>query len=166
MNEAKLKKIVTQLLRDLKAFKRLRDFTINIIVNEAQNKDSSISDLTDDTGLDEETNLKIASGDNEELYAYNSLYILIYESMLDNVISLNKLLEKPNKKLLEIDQIRQKEFITVKEFEILFGYSSQWQAQRRSKLHDPLPRATENKRKILYNTEEVRKWIENNVLRQ
>jgi len=170
MNEKKLKSTIYQLLENLQSIKILRDTTINLMVENELNKVCGISsevnkNNTDDSGFSDAMKLKIATKGNKPLYDIQTQNNSLDESVLDNVISLNRLLEKPNKKLLEIDQIRQKELITVKEFEILFGYSSQWQTQKRSNLRDPLPRVSENKKKILYNAEEVRKWIENNVLR-
>ena len=170
MNDTQLKKIVTELLKDLKSIRDLRNTTINIMVEDELNKVCGIfSEVNEaksnDTGFSDAMKLKIATKGNKSLYAIQTLYNNVYNSMLDNVISLNKLLEKPNKKLLEIDQIRQKEFITTKEFEKLYGYSVQWQTQKRSNIHDPLLTVSGKNKKILYNTDEVKKWLDNNVLR-
>jgi hypothetical protein len=170
MNDSKLKQTVAQLLKDLKSIRDLRDTTINMMVENELNKICGISsDVNEknanDTGFSEAMKLKIATKGNKSLYTIQTLYNNVYNSMLNNVISLNKLLEKPNKKLLEIDQIRQKEFITAKEFEILYGYSVQWQTQKRSNIHYPLPIVSEKNKKILYNAIEVKKWLDNNVFR-
>ena len=84
-----------------------------------------------------------------------------YQKIQDMLNNLNSKLKKPQKNIIDIKNINDKEFISVKEFTILYGYSAAWQSQKRSKIHDPLPRVSEGTNKILYSSIAIKKWFEN-----
>lgn len=78
-------------------------------------------------------------------------------------------LEDENKKLTLTDEqyktwleSKETQYITTKQFEILYGLSSRQQKGLRTKINDPLPcvKLLENSN-ILYNRYEVEKWLEN-----
>jgi len=53
------------------------------------------------------------------------------------------------------------EYITTAQFEERFGLSKAQQKSLRSKIYDPLPHTIPNGKTILYEPEEVKKWLEN-----
>lgn len=62
----------------------------------------------------------------------------------------------------DIRRIQAKKYISVKEFTVIYGYSSEWKRNRRGKLYNRLPFRQEKKGgKILYNVEEVEIWFKN-----
>jgi hypothetical protein len=64
---------------------------------------------------------------------------------------------------LDIEKIQKKKYINVKEFTEIYGKSSDWQKNRRSRIHDNLPYyQTTNGGKITYKVEEIDNWFENN----
>ncbi len=64
---------------------------------------------------------------------------------------------------IEIEKIQAKKFITVKEFTEIYDRSSEWQRNRRNKIHNRLPFRQEKKGgKVLYEIEEVEIWFKNN----
>ena len=78
-------------------------------------------------------------------------------------------LEDENKKLTLTDEqyktwleSKETQYITTKQFEILYGLSSRQQKGLRTKINDPLPcvKLLENSN-ILYNRYEVEKWLDN-----
>jgi len=63
----------------------------------------------------------------------------------------------------EIEKIQAKKYITVKEFTEIYNYSSDWQKNRRSRIHDHLPyQQTKNGGKITYVVSEIETWFQNN----
>lgn len=78
-------------------------------------------------------------------------------------------LEDENKKLTLTDEqyktwleSKETQYITTKQFEILYGLSPRQQKGLRTKINDPLPciKLSENSN-VLYNRYEVEKWLEN-----
>lgn len=88
-----------------------------------------------------------------------------YQKTLDEAIELNFKQHRPQIFFLSVADMKQKDYITVKEFETLYGYGASWQKQQRSKIHDPLPRVSEHGKKILYNHKQIKEWLENNIFR-
>lgn len=82
-----------------------------------------------------------------------------YQHNLGLALELNERIYKPMIYFLSIKDIKQKVYIDVKEFEKLFGYGKSWQAQRRSRLHNPLPKASMNRNKILYELNVINEWF-------
>lgn len=85
------------------------------------------------------------------------------------LIKLNNILEKEEQfqEVLEIEKqmkkLQSKKYITVKEFTEIYGFSTDWQKNRRSRIHHHLPfRQTTNNGKITYEVSEVEIWFENN----
>lgn len=85
------------------------------------------------------------------------------------MIKLNSLLDKKDKdiRVIELEQkmleVQAKKIITVKEFTKIYGYSSDWQKNRRSRIRDRLPYIqTVDGGKITYNVKDVELWFENN----
>jgi hypothetical protein len=110
-------------------------------------------------------------------YKENGLYTILNEDKEVNkqfdtqLINLNSLLDKQDQfnEVLEIEKqmakIQAKKYITVKEFSEIYDYSSDWQKNRRGRIHDHLPfRQTTGGGKITYEVKEIEIWFENNNL--
>ena len=85
------------------------------------------------------------------------------------LIKLNNILEKEEQfqEILEIEKemkkLQSKRYINVKEFTEIYGFSSDWQKNRRSRIHYPLPFIqTSHSGKITYEVSVVEMWFENN----
>jgi len=85
------------------------------------------------------------------------------------LVKLNNLLEikDKDKEVIDIEQqmrkIQAKKYITVKEFTEIYNFSSDWQKNRRSRIHDHLPyQQIKNGGKITYVVSEIETWLENN----
>lgn len=124
---------------------------------------------------------------HEELFGKNldNIYRIIKEKdpkmfyaleMLEEVskdyhktlISLNHLLdfEDRNERVTQLEMMQSKKIINVKEFKEIYGYSADWQKNRRSRLRDRLPYIqTVDGGKITYNVEDVEMWFINNNIR-
>jgi hypothetical protein len=89
------------------------------------------------------------------------------------LIKLNKILEKEEQyqEVIEIEKqmkkLQLKKYINVKEFTEIYGFSSDWQKNRRARIRNRLPFIqTANSGKITYCVEEIEIWFENyNVAR-
>lgn len=105
------------------------------------------------------------------LYLYNANLEKISELEI-YALKLYRLYKKENKaipyfddleskKLLELKLLNEKEIISVKEFEILYEYSRSAQKGFRGRLNNPIPYIQkEFNSKILYNKEDVSKWLQ------
>lgn len=85
------------------------------------------------------------------------------------LIKLNNILEveEKNQEVLEIEKqmakLQSKKYITVKQFTEIYSYSSDWQKNRRGRIHDPLPfRQDGLNKKISYVVNDIENWFENN----
>ena len=85
------------------------------------------------------------------------------------LVKLNHLLDKKEQyqEVLDIEKemmkLQSKKYITVKEFTDIYGYSSDWQKNRRGRIHDPLPsRQDGHNKKITYVVSDIETWFENN----
>jgi len=68
--------------------------------------------------------------------------------------------ELENKKIQELKLLKEKDFISVKEFELLYGYSSTAQKGFRGRLRNPIPFIQKGLgSKVTYETKEVLKWL-------
>lgn len=93
----------------------------------------------------------------------------VYNKEFDkHLINLNSLLDKKDKvkEVLDIEQqmkkIQAKKYISVKEFKEIYGYSPEWQKNRRSRIHNSLPYIqTVSGGKITYDVKEVENWFKN-----
>lgn len=92
----------------------------------------------------------------------------IYKKYNVSLIKLNTILESKEKynEVLEIEKemtkIQAKKIITVKEFKEIYGYSPEWQKNRRSRINSALPYIqTVEGGKVTYNVKEVNNWFEN-----
>ncbi|MEA2050629.1 MAG: hypothetical protein U9O56_07860 [Campylobacterota bacterium] len=84
------------------------------------------------------------------LFELNNL--LSYENKVKEVVDLEQ----------EIKKIQAKKYISVKEFTEIYGYSSDWQKNRRLRLNDRLPFIqTVSGGKITYDVNEVEMWFKN-----
>jgi hypothetical protein len=89
------------------------------------------------------------------------------------LIKLNKILEKEEQyqEVIEIEKqmkkLQSKKYINVKEFTEIYGFSSDWQKNRRARIRNRLPFIqTANSGKITYCVEEIEIWFGNyNVAR-
>lgn len=84
------------------------------------------------------------------------------------LIKLNNILKKEEQyaEVIEIEKqmkkLQSKKYINVKEFTEIFGFSSDWQKNRRARIRNRLPFIqTVNSGKITYCVEEIKVWFEN-----
>lgn len=82
--------------------------------------------------------------------------------------AINKLLEEIDEEFdivkvkKDMAKIHSKEVISVKEFKEKYGYSPEWQKNRRGRIHNSLPFIqTVEGGKITYNVKDVNIWFEN-----
>lgn len=62
----------------------------------------------------------------------------------------------------EIKAIQAKRYINVKEFTLIYGYSKEWQVNRRGRLYNSLPYIqTARGGKITYDVEDIETWFKN-----
>ena len=114
----------------------------------------------------ENDNIKTWTYDWEEKDRLNTLTMEKYDKPL---VKLNNLLEEQERyqEVLEIEKemtkLQSKKIITVKEFSEIYGYSSDWQKNRRGRIHNHLPYIqTTNNGKITYNVKDIEIWFDNN----
>jgi hypothetical protein len=94
-------------------------------------------------------------------------FSLVYEILEE----LNKELEVKTKEAEKITEeymkvLQAKKSITVKEFELIYGFGRSWQNERCRRVKNKLPRFQDKESgKILYSVEEVEQWFENENLR-
>jgi hypothetical protein len=87
------------------------------------------------------------------------LYTDEYNDDKDKIAYLETL---KSKKAQEIEIINEKPFLTVSEFEIIFGYSPTQQKGFRQRINDPIPFTQKALgHKILYSRKKVEIWLEN-----
>lgn len=100
----------------------------------------------------------------DELELYN-----IYQEKVDIVVSIVKEFQDTPRRLptqlISVADAKEKEFITVKEFQLLYSYGASWQKERRSRVHNPLPTISQYRNKVLYNHQEVKAWLDNEVFK-
>lgn len=93
-----------------------------------------------------------------------------FRKIKESALGLSELLEDNKKefyqnqiKSIDIEKIQKKKYITTKEFVEIFGFSEDWQKNRRARIRDRLPFIqTIDGGKITYNVEEIEIWFENN----
>ena len=67
--------------------------------------------------------------------------------------------------LSSIADAKNKDYITVKEFELLYSYGDSWQKERRKRVHNPLPTVSKYKNKILYDHNQIKIWLHNEIFK-
>lgn len=84
------------------------------------------------------------------------------------LVKLNHLLDKKEQyqEVLDIEQemkkMQTKKIINVKEFKEIYGFSPEWQKNRRQRIHNSLPYIqTVSGGKITYSVKDVENWFEN-----
>lgn len=142
------------------------DFEINKLIHETSGVD--INDEVEKVDyLSDNFKVLIASKGNKNLHKFQKNLIHQFEIILDVIINLNKLLDKPIKKIQSIEEIKQKELLSIKEVEQLFGISKTQQQGLRSRLKTPLPhhkQSTKSKSantKVYYKKNELEEWFKN-----
>lgn len=95
-----------------------------------------------------------------------------FRKIKESALDLSELLEDTRKEYYQtqiksidtdIEKIQKKKYINVKEFTEIYGKSSDWQRDRRSRIKNKLPFMQEKLgSNIMYKVEEVEIWFENN----
>jgi len=94
----------------------------------------------------------------------------MYE-LIETVEELNKELEVKTKESQQITEeymkvLQVKKSITVKEFEIIYGFGASWQRERCRRVRNKLPRFQDKDNgKYMYNVADVEQWFENENIR-
>lgn len=90
----------------------------------------------------------------------SDVLFLIYEYL--NILDENKSLTLTDEQYRTWLNSNNVQYITTKQFQVLFGLTARQQKEQRIKLHDPLPYTQLGEStNILYNRLEVQKWFEN-----
>lgn len=109
----------------------------------------------------------VGSYGNKYLYTFHKNFIGQYQSILNVAINLNKLLDKPIKKVQSLEEIQHKKMLSVLEVELLYGFSKTQQQGFRGRLKNALPhhkQSTKSKSantKVYYKKNEIDDWIGN-----
>ncbi len=70
--------------------------------------------------------------------------------------------ELKSEKAQEMEILQEKQFITVQEFSVIYGYSATQQKSLRARLRDPIPFSQKGHgHKVLYERRKVQKWLGN-----
>lgn len=148
-------------------------------IDNSENKSSFLEDLKsefeDDVINEVKTSLKDKS-ENWYGYAYDMSELLeknfkILKQSVSNLINLldaekQQIYKKRLEAVVSLEKAQIKKYISVKEFTDIYGKSSDWQKNRRSRIRDRLPSIqTIENGKITYNVNDIELWFENNNIR-
>jgi len=117
--------------------------------------------------LKQNDKINISSFVNENLLKFQKNFILEYKTILNTVINLNKLLDKPIKKVSNIELIQHKKILTVKDVELLYSFSKDTQKSFRGRIHNSLPYIKELTKslsantRIYYKKSKIEEWVDN-----
>lgn len=178
---SQINKILNELVKTLKHLSTKQKSILNeayASVNNANIKNANlskddeefykglVSDIAKDSD-DEINDVHVLLDSNEvaiKLYQQN---IETYNELLKYALSIYDLYKDINIPYLEdakVNSIANKEQITSEDFTYLYGYSERWQIARRRRVNNPLEPISKAKHKVLYNHNEVKIWLENEVL--
>ena len=131
-----------------------------------KNKFQEDADVIDGEYIDEMVKLSLTSSTNE-LHEFQINFVKQYKKILNIAINLNKLLDKPIEKVKSIESIQHKVLLSVKDVELIYGFSKTQQQGFRGRMRNKLPhhkQSTKSKSantKIYYKKDEIDNWIEN-----
>jgi hypothetical protein len=114
-----------------------------------------------------EEDMTIALSNDTLLQLFLINFVKEYQSIQNVVINLNKLLDKPIKKVQSLEEMQHKKMLSIKEVESLYGVSKTQQQGFRGRLRNPLPyhkQSTKSKSantKVYYKRNELEEWMEN-----
>lgn len=96
----------------------------------------------------------------------------LYNRYQDKIEKVTTLIEVNNKlgiqlsmQLISVANAKDKDYINVKEFELLYSYGASWQKERRNRIHNPLPTVSQFGKKILYDHKTIKEWIQNEIFK-
>lgn len=141
------------------------DSEINKLIHESTGTENNKIEKID--YLSDNFKVLIASRGNQDLHEFQKNLLYQFRTILDVILCLNKLINKPIKKIQSIDEIKQKELLSIKEVELLFGISKTQQQGLRGRLKNPLPhhktstKSKSSNTKIYYKNKEITNWIDN-----
>ncbi len=143
---------------------------------------NEINQFYNDLGIDQNeinnmTDEEFDEAYDSQFYEYQHTYSNIWEefhSRFDKtLVELNALLETNDQldEVLEIEkkmqEIKSKKFITTSQFELLYGYGTDWQKNKRSKTKESLPYIQEySGATIRYDVKEVENWFDQMGIRR
>lgn len=171
MQKNQIKQEINKLLKLLDnirvSHEQFINYEINKLINEVVgiNNDLTLTDSTD--YFSDIFKYFITSRRNKNLYQFLKDSFNQYNIILDVVINLNKLLDKPIKRVLTLEEIKQKEMLTIKDVELIYGYSKFAQKGYRSRIRHPLAHHKPSRRsksantKVYYKKKELEDWINN-----
>lgn len=116
--------------------------------------------------IDEMVKLSLTSS-SKELHEFQINFVKQHKRILNITINLNKLLDKLIEKVKSIEDIQHKVLLSVKDVEIIYGFSKTQQQGFRGRMRNKLPhhkQSTKSKSantKIYYKKDEIDNWIEN-----
>ena len=164
-----IKTEVQKLLKLLDSIKQTKenflDYEINKMISECVGSNNVSNDSTD--YISDNFKMIIASKGNHNLHQFQKNLFNQYQVILDVVINLNNLLDKPIKKVQSLEEMQHKKMLSIKEVESLYGVSKTQQQGFRGRLKNPLPyhkQSTKSKStntKVYYKRSELEDWMEN-----
>lgn len=156
-----------ELINDIVNKPTKNDVHIQDAVNKAKKKYSEDADIIDGDYLNEMLKFSLTEPDNKQSRVFKINFVKNYKRIQNTIINLNKLLETPLKKIQLLEELRNKDILSVKEVELVYGFSKTQQQGYRGRIRNPLPvlnndkKSTSLNNKIYYNKDTLDAWIDN-----
>lgn len=164
-----IKKEVQKLLKLLESIRQTQkgfiDYEINKMISDTIGKNNVSDDSTDYLG--DNFKMIIASKGNHNLHKFQKHLFAQYQTILDIAINLNKLIDKPIKKIQSLEELQHKKLLSINDVELLYDFSKTQQQNYRGRLKNPLPHHKESTKsksantKVYYKKKELEDWIDN-----
>ena len=160
-----MEKNTSLLLKALKNLQQQQKDIWNIMSNDELNKLTGSEKYYDTSPSNIPEVFKKKMTTNHKLLPISDSIAKSYTQVLDVMLSLknhskDSTKEKEGKELEKIKIAKEKEFITTKEFELLYSYGIESQKCLRGRIQNHIPFIQKSAgSKILYNKENVEKWL-------
>lgn len=144
---------------------------IQMVINELLNKNRKLYNAStiavDKDFMDKMLILSLTENKDAQFHLFKINFVKDYHSILNVVVNLNKLLDKPIKKVQSLQEVQHKIMLSIKDVESLYGFSKTQQQGYRSRLRNPLPYIKDSSKlksantKVQYKKQELEDWIYN-----
>lgn len=142
------------------------DIHVQDSVNKAKEKYSEDAEIIDGDYLNEMLKSSLTEPTSKQSRIFKINFAKNYKRIQNVIINLNKLLDKPIKKVQTVEEIQYKKTLSVREVELLYGFSKTQQQGFRARMRNSLPhhkQSTKSKSantKIYYKQKELDDWID------
>lgn len=136
-------------------------------INNAKQRYTDDADIIDEDFSNDVLKIALTPTRNQHNSNFQINFLKGYKRIQNVVINLNKLLDKPIKKVQSLEEMQHKKMLSIKEVESLYGVSKTQQQGFRGRLRNPLPyhkQSTKSKSantKVYYKRNELEDWMEN-----